>query len=353
MQPTLGMVDNDNPWPHRLAIVVACATFPLIWVGGLVTTYDAGMAVPDWPSTFGYNLFLYPWQTWITGPFDLFIEHGHRLLGALVGMLTMGLVAVTWKFESRRWVRWFSLVCLAGVISQGVLGGMRVLLDERTLAKIHACTGPLFFALAMAMVVVTSKRWRNLDYRIVTSSRPNIHTKLTSLAGIVAFLTFAQIVVGAQLRHITFATTHSFFRMAVFFHVAIAALLFVQTMLLAIRCWRQPQQVLRRRGLILLVLISAQIGLGIASWIVNYGPPAFLGESWMIGYTVAAKTLTQAMIVTAHVAIGSSILVTSLTVAMHTARLQWTGKREYRADTPSQAASRPESTASLNLEAVG
>ena len=65
-----------------LAVVLVCATFPLIWVGGLVTTYEAGMAVPDWPTTYGYNLFLYPWQTWICGPWDLFIEHGHRLLGA-------------------------------------------------------------------------------------------------------------------------------------------------------------------------------------------------------------------------------------------------------------------------------
>ena len=73
-----------NCWPHRLAVALACATFPLIWVGGLVTTYDAGMAVPDWPGTYGYNLLLYPWQTWIAGPWDLFIEHGHRLLGAAV-----------------------------------------------------------------------------------------------------------------------------------------------------------------------------------------------------------------------------------------------------------------------------
>ena len=62
-------------------MVLVCATFPLIWVGGLVTTYEAGMAVPDWPTTYGYNLFLYPWQTWMLGPWDLFIEHGHRLAG--------------------------------------------------------------------------------------------------------------------------------------------------------------------------------------------------------------------------------------------------------------------------------
>ena len=73
-------------------VLLVCATFPLIWVGGLVTTYDAGMAVPDWPTTYGYNLFLYPWQTWFSGPWDLFIEHGHRLFGAAVGMLTIGSV---------------------------------------------------------------------------------------------------------------------------------------------------------------------------------------------------------------------------------------------------------------------
>ena len=70
----------ESRWPHRLAVLLCCATFPLIWVGGLVTTYDAGMAVPDWPTTYGYNMFSYPLETWLYGPWDLFIEHGHRLL---------------------------------------------------------------------------------------------------------------------------------------------------------------------------------------------------------------------------------------------------------------------------------
>ena len=83
-----------SPWPHRWAVVLACATFPLVWVGGLVTTTDAGMAVPDWPSTFGYNMFLYPWQSWLAGPWDLFVEHGHRLLASSVGLMTIGLVIV-------------------------------------------------------------------------------------------------------------------------------------------------------------------------------------------------------------------------------------------------------------------
>ena len=70
-----------------------------------MTTTDAGMAVPDWPNTYGYNLFLYPWQTWLAGPWDLFIEHGHRLLAATVGMLTIALLVVLLRTDDRRWMK--------------------------------------------------------------------------------------------------------------------------------------------------------------------------------------------------------------------------------------------------------
>src|SRR4051812_38066163 len=149
-----------SPWPHRLAVALALVTLPLIGVGGLVTTYDAGMAVPDWPGTYGYNLFLYPLSTWWAGPFDLFVEHGHRLLGALAGILTIALVVAVWLGDERRWMRDASLAALGLVVFQGVLGGMRVLLDERMMALVHGCTGPLFFAFAMCLVETTSRGWR-------------------------------------------------------------------------------------------------------------------------------------------------------------------------------------------------
>ena len=85
-----------QPIVHRLTIVLALVVFPLIWVGGLVTTYDAGMAVPDWPTTYGDNMFTYSWSAWISsafnGAWDLFIEHGHRLMGSLVGLLYCSLI---------------------------------------------------------------------------------------------------------------------------------------------------------------------------------------------------------------------------------------------------------------------
>src|SRR6187402_1100972 len=129
-----------SPWPHRLAVVLACATFPLVWVGGLVTTTDAGMAVPDWPNTYGYNLFLYPWQTWLFGPWDLFIEHGHRLLASAVGILTIGFLVMAYRRDSRPWLKKVAVAALILIVFQGVLGGMRVRLDERTLAMLHGCT---------------------------------------------------------------------------------------------------------------------------------------------------------------------------------------------------------------------
>src|SRR5262245_53530818 len=113
-----------SPWPHRVAIALCCAVFPLIWIGGLVTTYDAGMAVPDWPTTYGYNLFLYPWQIWVWGPFDLFIEHGHRLLGSVVGMLSILFVVAVYFGDSRKWMRLAAIGMFGLVLSQGLLGGM-------------------------------------------------------------------------------------------------------------------------------------------------------------------------------------------------------------------------------------
>src|SRR5207244_11806500 len=97
------------------------------------------MAVPDWPGTYGYNLLRYPWQSWLAAPWDLFIEHGHRLLGAAAGIVSIALVAAVWLTDRRRWLVCASLGALLLVIAQGLLGGARVLLDARLVAMIHAC----------------------------------------------------------------------------------------------------------------------------------------------------------------------------------------------------------------------
>lgn len=310
----------ESAWPHRLAVVLVCATFPLIWVGGLVTTYDAGMAVEDWPTTYGYNLFLYPWRTWILGPWDLFIEHGHRLLGATVGLISMALLLTVWLRDKRSSVRWLAVAVFAAVCFQGLLGGLRVLFDERLLAKIHGCFGPAFFALCVAMAAVTSRRWRT-QQRLPRSARPGVQ----GLALVTTLLAYAQIVLGAQLRHVTGAWAPAMFRMAVLFHLLVAALLLIDIVWLAVRVVRRAagDGWLLRPALALPLLVGLQVSLGAGAWVLNYGWPAWIADRpWAAGFVVVQESQRQALVTTAHVAVGSLILATSLLVFLRAWRLE-------------------------------
>src|SRR5687768_18076477 len=98
---------------HILALLTTFATFPLIFMGGLVTSHGAGMSVPDWPNTYGYNMFTFPPSKWVGG---IFYEHTHRLMGSLVGFLSIVLAVVAWKIEPRKWVRWLAYWVLIAVI---------------------------------------------------------------------------------------------------------------------------------------------------------------------------------------------------------------------------------------------
>lgn len=304
---------DDSTWPHRLAVLLVCATFPLIWVGGLVTTYDAGMAVPDWPTTYGYNLFLYPWQTWLLGPWDLFIEHGHRLLGALVGVITIGFVAAVFRCDERRWLRRAALVALGLVIFQGILGGARVLLDERQLAMIHGCVGPLFFAYCVALAVVTSRRWKEATAKNVDDRASRLH-RVSLLTMLFSYL---QLVIGAQLRHVSVMASPNAFRVAVLFHLVVAAvvLFHVFQLLTVVLSDYRSAAALRCPAIVLSCLIVMQLALGAGTWVVKYGWPEFMAQfQFAAAHTVHAKSMLQALVVTAHVATGSLIL--GFTVAL-------------------------------------
>ncbi|MEX0678999.1 MAG: COX15/CtaA family protein [Pirellulales bacterium] len=309
----------ESPWPHRWAVALVCATFPLIWIGGLVTTYGAGMAVPDWPNTYGYNLFLYPWQTWIFGPWKLFIEHGHRLFGTLVGLVTIGFLLATWWCQRRPMLRWLGVAALAGVVLQGALGGLRVIVNEVQLAQIHGCVGPAFFAFTVALAAVTSRRWQQAELR----GGPAV-TAIERLALLTTVLAFGQLVLGSQLRHLPAGFRPGDFRMVLFFHLAVAAALVVHIFALAGSTWHscRKESWLVRPAAGLLVMILAELGLGAATWVTKYGWPAWMSSfDFAARYVPAAEGPTQAWITTAHVATGSLVLATSLLVAMRAGRL--------------------------------
>ena len=303
---------KHSPWPFRLALALALATFPLIWVGGLVTTTKAGMAVPDWPGTYGYNLFLYPWQTWLAGPWDLFIEHGHRLLGAAVGIIAILFVAVTWLCDGRRWLQWMAVGGLALVILQGVLGGARVLFNNPLIAPVHGCVGPLFFAYAASLAVFTSRFW--------TQSQPAKHdasgSRLARTAWILAAIAYVQLILGATVRHVPLFASPGFFRAVVFLHLIVAGVLLVQATIYHVSVLRGgclAGRAVRWLSLALVLLILAQIALGGATWIARYAWPAELaGFDFAASHVTIASSFWQSLIVTAHVAGGSLIFVLSV-----------------------------------------
>jgi cytochrome c oxidase assembly protein subunit 15 len=181
------------PSLHRLSLLTAAATFPLIFMGGLVTSHGAGMSVPDWPNSYGYNMFTFPPSKWVGG---IFYEHTHRLMGTVVGMLSIALTVVAWKVEPRRWVRWLATSVLGAVIFQGVLGGLRVIWVNLDLAVVHACFAQAFFCLAGLMSVVTSRWWHQQQVRVEARG-----TRVIVLSFACLFAIFAQLVVGALMRH--------------------------------------------------------------------------------------------------------------------------------------------------------
>jgi len=298
--------------PYLIALLLSAVAFAVIWVGGLVTTTDAGMAVPDWPNTYGYNMFSYPLESWLYGPFDLMAEHGHRLMASLAGLISIVLVFVTYRYETRSWVRVFSVALLGLVLLQAALGGARVLMDARVVAKIHGCVGPLFLAGVVAFATVTSKWWKSWDLQQQPDQVVGRATKLMALlAPTMMTVSFGQLVVGAFMRHINIDSPPNLYVMLVAMHIMTAVVIVLGTLFQWFLSRRAETLGSGTRSSInlLSMLVLVQFGLGLTTWVVKYGWPAALAnQEFAANYVVGEKTLTQTNLVTAHVAIGSLIL---------------------------------------------
>ncbi len=150
---------RSGTWLNRFAWFTCVVTLLLICSGGMVTSKGVGLAVPDWPTTFGYNMFLFPVSKWIGG---ILFEHTHRLIASAVGFLTIILAIWVWRADDRRWVRNLSMVALAGVILQGILGGLRVTMLKDEIGIFHACLAQAFLGLVVLVALITTKFWRTL-----------------------------------------------------------------------------------------------------------------------------------------------------------------------------------------------
>ena len=177
---------------HYSARLLAASTLILVAAGGMVTSTNSGLAVPDWPTTYGHNMFTFPLRNMVGG---IFYEHGHRLIASTVGFLTIGLVVWLWIAEPRSWVRKLGWIALGVVILQGALGGLTVLFFLPDAISIsHAALAQIFFCLTVSLALFTSESWTSAT---APAHDPALQRRLIWLTGLV----YVQILLGATMRH--------------------------------------------------------------------------------------------------------------------------------------------------------
>src|SRR5688572_9724060 len=173
---------------HRFATLVSASTVLLVPAGSLVTSTGSGLAVPDWPTTYGWNMFTFPSSMWVGG---IFYEHAHRLIASTVGLLTIVLAVWLWVADSRRWVRRLGAIALATVVVQGLLGGLTVLYFlPAPVSTAHAGLAEIFFCLTISLALFTSPGW-------IRGSDPVDDRILRRVATLTTALIYTQIIVGA------------------------------------------------------------------------------------------------------------------------------------------------------------
>jgi cytochrome c oxidase assembly protein subunit 15 len=274
---------------------MACATFLLLVAGALVTSNDAGLSVPDWPTTFG-SLVRMPRMVG-----GVKFEHGHRMTAEFIGLLTIILAVWTWRTDRRPWMRKLGVGALATVILQGVLGGLTVLTFLPPLvSSAHALLGQTFFCLAVAIAMFTGNRWVGEQPRLhLDPQRPALPTLAWGLVGAI----YLQLFLGAMFRHHGLSLTP---------HLIMAGAVTILALWTVIRVLTQYAQLapLRRPAIVLLAMLVAQLSLGFTAYLTR------------VVWNPYDTPPTGAMVIStvAHVSMGALLLATAVVLAIQATR---------------------------------
>ncbi len=276
---------------HRFTVLVASCIFLLIIAGALVTSNDAGLSVPDWPTSFGS---LYRIPPLVGG---VQFEHIHRMIAEFIGLLTIGVAIWTQKVDQRRWMRVLGWSALGTVIAQGILGGLTVLLYlPPAISTAHATLGQTFFCIMVSLAFFTSKSWVEAPAPLIVQ---DVYPRLTTLSLLTVAAVWLQLIMGAAFRH-------SGIRLLP--HIIGACVVFGMVSWLAVSTLRRhrgtPQ--LATPAAVLLALLLVQVALGLASYVtrVLWSQPTSVPLASMVIATVA------------HVACGALLLVTTVVLAI-------------------------------------
>jgi cytochrome c oxidase assembly protein subunit 15 len=301
-------------WLHRFACLVAASTLLLITAGGMVTSTDSGLSVPDWPNTYGQFMFSFPLKNMVGG---IFYEHGHRLIASTVGFFTIVLAVWIWRADDRRWMRRLGVAALAAVILQGVLGGITVLYFlPAPVSVAHAGLAEIFFCITVAIALFTSPAWLGTARRPWPPAADDRLLRRVALS--TTILIYVQILVGAAMRHTGAGLAIPDFPLAFgriippFWNTGIAihythragALLVTLAILASaghVFYHHGHRRDLTRPAALLLLLVATQVTLG--AFVVLSG--------------------RQPIINTAHVANGALVLVTSVVLTLRAFRIRF------------------------------
>ncbi len=305
---------TESPWTHRLVVATTIVALLPIAVGALTTTLQAGMAFLDWPTSDGHNMLLYDWFADLrAGRVDKAVEHGHRLAGMVIGLFGIALVVVAWRTNTRAEVRWLATAILCGIVAQGLLGGLRVVEDERLLAMLHGQFAAVVFSLLAVTWIVSERRWAKSGDG---PEQANVG-RLLPLAAVTPVVLVLQYFLGGLLRH---------FGTALFEHIGLALIAYGMVVAASVTALVSGSGWLRRSGLWMLLAVHAQVGLGVAAFVLRFGfAPT--------GYVAVVRSSSQIVVASAHTVIGMVLLSTTVVYLVKVARLAY-ATRESHARVP-------------------
>jgi len=290
-----GLVEY-NPAYHRFTVIVAWATFFLIIAGALVTSNDAGLSVPDWPTSFGS---LYRLPPMVGG---IKYEHTHRMIAEFIGLLIIVMAVWTQRVERRKWVRVLGWTALGAVITQGILGGITVLkLLPWSVSTAHATLGQTIFCIVVAMALFTSRGWVQSSECI---AEHDLWPSTPTLAAIAAACVWVQLILGAAFRH---------------YGIKLLPHLIGACVVTAVVCWTVVR-VLARYGNVAQLCKLAQVILGLLMVQLGLGFSAYLSRLQWNRYEEQPPGI---MVITtvAHVAWGALVLAATVVLAIQTRRM--------------------------------
>jgi heme a synthase len=271
-------------------VFVACATLVVITAGALVTSNDAGLSVPDWPTSFGY---LVKVPHFVGG---IRYEWSHRMVAGTLVSLTLAIAVWTFLVERRRWMRWLALGAFCTVICQAILGGLTVLLFQPpAVSTAHATVAQTFFCIAVAIALFTGRKWVEEQPRMeFDPRRPSLFT-LTLLS---IFVLYVQLILGGMFRH------HGMSWWPHVLNAAVVAFVLTWTVIRALSVYSNIEAV-RRPAILMLALLITQLCLGFAAFLTRV--------AW--GRDAAQPELPMVVSTVAHVAVGALLLATTVVLA--------------------------------------